>query len=1443
MKVEQLIYLKQNNLFFDGRLLFIDDGTPEMASRKAVEALWKSLRAEYAAQGVVLAENMVEVMEVSPDEKKATASRKGYAVKKAMAKAVQDGWAQYIGYTDLDVSTNLLQTPLLLAPLVSGRYGAAIGSRYAPDAESQGTSMERVKSSHQYLTAVHTLLPLLRGISDTQRGFKLFDRDLLAFILERSKDRTAFKYAKDPGLSFDTELLLLTKLARAWITEVPIAWFDSAEESTINLGKDAYKMLWGVVKQAWLWINPLTVLHLRKFKGPGADRRGKDHSANGATRAQVIGELARLRSLPQAWMWEGISHRSEKIQEGIKLYMQLTGKKNFTHPSEIIFLRAPPTSRYRAFWLDEFPGRTDIYLTDKATANDVTHELLAALENTTHEQNEFFCNDSHSLKYRRIVFGILSLYRSPRPVDYSAGPMSGGSAWMGSLASVFPLSWFEIQLCMVIGLYVVTTTLIVGTYYIWISFQEPQAAWAKFLIRIWTWLSKLFSKKPTDRSFDGNNDPVGIRQRQQIVEEAGKKGLVRPVAKEELGKVYDYLLKHGLKKAASWIDHLNSGTDGRKLNAWIVGADIGGGFIGDDGGIYVQPSYRIKGIPYQMEDIFFHEFLARLGLPHELNEHLTLRFRNNGSIPDFVLKTFERRLSPRILPPVSLLSDRTMGPGKKVTGHEQRYKNLPNSKESMLAMAITTYKLDYEAFRGQVDEIYTELKERRWLLGAQENIRGVIRTLEENSFELTAAQSMQIQKALASILAEMVKPGASLRVEEKQTAQANLNKALDGVRAGGLFLTGVRQLLVSVNKTLDARRESTESIARGIIRGRLRKRENRINRRNAGLKWRLDEINRLSQLHSYTRAKKHLLGALALKEVKGEPDLEGPVGSEYHGYLRKAQSALENKQWNEVGLQLKPVYALIDRSNALYRSWSAYALRLVDEEMRSSVEVNRAGVLEKEFGAPLQSARERALWWARLYQAVFIPLNVNDPQHPGKRVSNQVFKAANMYRYVVAIDTIAETLAKRNIKSHKPVKEFLATRRYKHLIREDLAPLARAIAQDFGLNEEQTILLLGIVRAEKRTPGPGVLGLMYDEENARLAGLLNSRQKGARDEAKELIKKAVAREEARLVRPDGSRRSRLWFLFRHWRALVYDQAIDEWRWTFILFAPHPFKTIIKLWKLASRINAVYYQSGLARAVEVHQVFDEAAINKPYLSRPPVVLGLAWKSRTGILALPGGRIFKAAAGKKEAPDKKKDDKKKQEEKIIDLILALLLLLLLLLFLAFPFIGPVAVRYGWPAWALGLWAVFPWEAFAWPGLCLPAALPVAFKKAGIAGTGPAVININWAVQEVFPAVILFIQPAFPLAAWINGLWWWGIWSQAFWFWQDLYWLFFNWMYWPVVTVCVTVVKFMIRVFEKQICLDIVGLVKGGLAWILNEMYLTVFTYDVEVISTTYQYTVRV
>ena len=269
MKVAQLVYLSRQNIFFDWRLLFIDDGTPGLESKKVIERLWQEIRAEYAAQGIDLSQDKVRVMAVSEQEKKETKSRKGYATKLAMQNAVDDGWADFIGYTDVDISTNLLQTPLLLDELASGRADAAIGSRYAADADAQGISAERVKSSSQYLMVVHTLLPPLIGIHDTQRGFKLFRRDMLHKILP---------FTFDPGLSFDTELLLLTKLARGKISEVGISWFDSAEESTINLGKDAYKMLLGVMKQTRLWLNPIVLLKLSRFQR--SNRKAPDVYSN-----------------------------------------------------------------------------------------------------------------------------------------------------------------------------------------------------------------------------------------------------------------------------------------------------------------------------------------------------------------------------------------------------------------------------------------------------------------------------------------------------------------------------------------------------------------------------------------------------------------------------------------------------------------------------------------------------------------------------------------------------------------------------------------------------------------------------------------------------------------------------------------------------------------------------------------------------------------------------------------------------------------------------------------------------------------------------------------------------------------------------------------------------------------------------------------------------------
>ena len=137
---------------------------------------------------------------------------------------------------------------------------------------------------------------------------------------------------------------------------------------------------------------------------------------------------------------------------------------------------------------------------------------------------------------------------------------------------------------------------------------------------------------------------------------------VRALTTSEVTGVYEYLLSHHLYRAAALITFMNEDTARGILKAMLVDADIGGGFIGDDGVIYVQGYYNLDGVGYKMEEIFFHEFLARQGFPHEFNELMTLRFKKKDSIYGLARDEIEIRLSDGKLPSVGGLPDRTMDP-------------------------------------------------------------------------------------------------------------------------------------------------------------------------------------------------------------------------------------------------------------------------------------------------------------------------------------------------------------------------------------------------------------------------------------------------------------------------------------------------------------------------------------------------------------------------------------------------------------------------------------------------------------------------------------------------------------------------------------------------------------------------------------------------------------
>ena len=133
-----------------------------------------------------------------------------------------------IGYTDCDISVRLDQLGLLIYPLILDHKLIAIGTRrsnYSVTFEVEG--IEELRAKEKALGIRRCFLDkVLKNISDTQCGFKLFHPGAIKVIL---------RYAKDLGWVFDTEWLILGTYAGYAIVQQPIFWNDSVEESKTNV--------------------------------------------------------------------------------------------------------------------------------------------------------------------------------------------------------------------------------------------------------------------------------------------------------------------------------------------------------------------------------------------------------------------------------------------------------------------------------------------------------------------------------------------------------------------------------------------------------------------------------------------------------------------------------------------------------------------------------------------------------------------------------------------------------------------------------------------------------------------------------------------------------------------------------------------------------------------------------------------------------------------------------------------------------------------------------------------------------------------------------------------------------------------------------------------------------------------------------------------------------
>jgi dolichyl-phosphate beta-glucosyltransferase len=187
-------------------LIVVDDG-----SRDGTSALVSALTAEYEELRLI---------------RLPTNRGKGYAVRSGVVNSA----GQYVLFADADGSTPIAEIERLETAVLAGA-DIAIGSRALASSEVKVKARLYRRLMGRLFHGFVRLLTV-RGIRDTQCGFKLFRSPVAHELFSRSRL---------DGFAFDVEVLFMAQRFGHRVAEIPVNWVHKAG-SRVNLVLDSLRM-------------------------------------------------------------------------------------------------------------------------------------------------------------------------------------------------------------------------------------------------------------------------------------------------------------------------------------------------------------------------------------------------------------------------------------------------------------------------------------------------------------------------------------------------------------------------------------------------------------------------------------------------------------------------------------------------------------------------------------------------------------------------------------------------------------------------------------------------------------------------------------------------------------------------------------------------------------------------------------------------------------------------------------------------------------------------------------------------------------------------------------------------------------------------------------------------------------------------------------------------